>query len=109
MISLPAHKLPGMEKLDIENRSIFDTINEHYGLKPQRADRWIKAAVATSLVAKRMGVKRGTPLLRIESLAFDFDGNPLEYYDAYYNSNISPLHIATDTLNLDESPKREAV
>ena len=96
VISLPAHRLPGMEKLDIENRSIFDTINRHYGLKPQRADRWIRAAVAPSPVAGRMGVAPGTPLLHIESVAFDFDGNALEYYDAYYNPEVSPLHIATD-------------
>lgn len=98
-IALPAHRLPGMEKLDIENRSIFDTINRHYGLKPQRADRWIKAATAASPVAERMGVEPGTPLLRIESVAFDFDGNALEYYDAYYNPDVSPLHIATDALD----------
>ena len=98
-ISLPAHRLPGMEKLDIENRSIFDTINRHYGLKPQRADRWIKAAVALPPVAERMGVEPGTPLLRIESVAFDFDGNALEYYDAFYNPDVSPLHIATDPLD----------
>ena len=96
VISLPAHRLPGMEKLDIENRSIFDTISRHYGLKPQRADRWIRAAVAPPPVAGRMGVAPGTPLLHIESVAFDFNGNALEYYDAYYNPEVSPLHIATD-------------
>ena len=98
-ISLPAHRLPGMEKLDIENRSIFDTIGRHYGLKPQRADRWIRAAIAPPPVAERMGVESGTPLLHIESVAFDFDGNALEYYDAYYNPDVSPLHIATDALD----------
>ena len=98
VISLPAHRLPGMEKLDIENRSIFDTIHRHYGLKPQRADRWIRAAVAPPPIAERMGIASGTPLLHIESVAFDFDGNALEYYDAYYNPDVSPLHITTDAL-----------
>ncbi len=100
VISLPAHRLPGMEKLDIEGRSIFDTINRHYGLKPQRADRWIRAAAAPPRVAGRMGIEPGTPLLRIESVAFDFDGNALEYYDAHYNPEVSPLHIATDALDV---------
>ena len=98
-ISLPAHRLPGMETLDIENRSIFDTIRRHYGLKPQRADRWIKAAIALPPVAERTGVEPGTPLLHIDSVAFDFDCNAPEYYDAYYNSDVSPLHIATDALD----------
>ena len=98
-ISLPAHRLPGMEKLDIENRSIFDTIRRHYGLRPQRADRWIKAATAPATVARRMGVEPGMPLLQIESVAFDFDGNALEYYDAFYNPDVSPLHIATDAFD----------
>lgn len=95
-ISLSAHRLPGMEKLDIENQSIFDTIRTHYGLRPQRADRWIRAALAPAVVAERMGVPPGKPLLHIGSVAFDFDGNALEYYDAYYDADVSPLHISTD-------------
>ena len=95
-ISLSAHRLPGMEYLDIENQSVFDTIRTHYGLRPQRADRWIRAAIAPALVAERMGIAPGKPLLHIESIAFDLDGNALEYYDAYYDADVSPLYIATD-------------
>ena len=46
-----------------------------------------------------MGIASGTPLLHIESVAFDFDGNALEYYDAYYNPDVSPLHITTNALD----------
>ena len=95
-ISLPAHRLPGMEELNMEGKSVFGTILERYGLRPQRADRWIRATNAPADVAERMSIAEGKPLLQIESVAFDHEGQALEYYDAYYDPAVSPLHISTD-------------
>lgn len=95
-ISLPAHRLPGFEKLSIEGRSIFGTIRANYGLTVARADRWLRAEVAEPEVCDRMEVPRGSALIRIESIAYDHDGNPLEFYDAYYNSGVAPIHVATE-------------
>lgn len=94
-ISLPAYRMPGMEKLDIENRSVFETIREHYGLTVHRADRWLKAAMPPPDVAERMGVDAGEPLIFIESIAYDHDGIPMEFYRAYYDSSVASIHIAT--------------
>ncbi|ABA78521.1 UTRA domain-containing protein [Rhodobacter sphaeroides] len=96
LISLPAHRLPGFEKLDMEGRSIFGTIRELYGLTVARADRWLKGAIVPPEVAARMGVPPGGAMIAIESVAYDHDGNALEYYRAYYNSEVAPIHVATD-------------
>ncbi len=96
LISLPAHRMPGMEKLDIENKSVFETIRKHYGLTVGRADRWLKAGLPPRDVAERMGVPVGQPMIHIESIAYDHDGLPLEFYRAYYNSEVGSIHIATD-------------
>jgi len=95
-ISLPAHRLPGMEKLNIENRSIFDTIRRHYGLTVHRADRWLKAAMPPAEVAERMDAPADQPMIFIESIAYDHGGNPLEFYRAYYNSNVASMHVTAD-------------
>lgn len=97
-ISLPAHRIPGFEKLDIEGKSIFGTMREHYGLTVSRADRWLKAALLPQQVADLMGLPANSATIFIESVAYDHDGNGLEYYRAYYNSDMAPIHIATDTL-----------
>lgn len=95
LISLPAHRLPGMEKLNIEGRSIFETIRLNYGLRPQRADRSIRCSAVSAAVANRMKVEPGTPMLEIESVAYDPCGNPLEFYRAYFNSAVAPLIYST--------------
>lgn len=97
-ISLPAHRLPGFEKLDIEGKSIFGTIRELYGLTVSRADRLLKAASLPADAAQRMGLPAGSPMIFIESSAYDHDGNALEYYRAYYNSDMAPIRIATDQI-----------
>lgn len=96
LISLPSHRVPGFEKLQIEGKSIFTLLKEHYGLRPARADRWIRGAIAPKSAAARMEIAAGTPLLQVNSIAFDHDDNPLEYYEAFYNAEVAPLHIATE-------------
>ncbi len=96
-ISLPAHRLPGMENFDMENRSIFETIRESFGLIPAKADRWIKSRNADALIAERLKVKEGSALLFIQSIALDHDSLPLEFYTSFYNGEVMPIHIVTDT------------
>lgn len=96
-ISLPAHRLVGMEKFDMANQSIFGTIRESFGLTVSRADRWISAKTADDLIAGRLQVEPGQPLLFIRSIAYDHENIPLEYYTSHYNADLTPIHIATDS------------
>ena len=93
-ISLPGHKVPGLELLKLENHSIFQTIRAQYGLTVQRAERWFTAALPTKEESERMGVPPNTPLIAIESIAYDADGAALEYYEALYNSSLARIHVA---------------
>ncbi|MCY6381548.1 GntR family transcriptional regulator [Hoeflea prorocentri] len=95
-ISLPAHRLPGMENFDMKSKSIFGTIRERFGLTVARADRWIKGGFADATLAERLEVEEGHPLLYIQSIAYDAEQLPLEFYRSYYNAEVSPIHISVD-------------
>lgn len=95
-ISLPAHRLPGMEDFDMANKSIFGTIREHYGLTVARADRWMSASVADEKIAERLEIEAGYPLIQIQSIAYDHDQLPLEFYRAFYNADVSPIHLSVE-------------
>ena len=97
-ISLPAHRLPGMENFEMENQSIFGTIRERFGLTVARAERQMSAEIADPLIARRLEVNEGQPLIHIRSIAFDHDELPLEFYRAYYNAQISPIHLSVESL-----------
>jgi len=92
-ISLPAHRLPGMEKLDMQSRSIFETIRENYGLSVSRAERWLSARNVYGEIAERLEVEDGAALIYIRSIAYDFDNVPLEFYTSHYNAEVAPIHL----------------
>lgn len=95
-ISLPGHKVPGMEKLEMDNRSVFDTIREHYGLTVQRAERWFTAQMPTEEACEFMGVPADKPLIWIESVAYSHDGDVLEFYRAFYNPAVARIHVTIE-------------
>lgn len=99
LISLPGHKVPEMEKLAIEGVSVFEILKTRYGLVSRRAERWLTAEIAPALVAERLGIEPGQPLIGIESIAYDSNDAPLEYYRAFYNSAVARIHVSTGTFN----------
>ena len=95
-ISLPGHQVPGMEKLEIDNRSVFDTIRENYGLTVQRAERWFTAQMPTEEACATMGVPDDKPLIWIESVAYSPDGDVIEFYRAFYNPAVARIHVTIE-------------
>ncbi len=95
--SLPGHKVPDMENLDISDQSIFQILKDRYGLVSKRAERWFTAAMPDAEVARRLEIDPSQPLIAIESIAYDADDAPLEYYRAFYNSDVARIHVSTGT------------
>ncbi|ACM04180.1 MULTISPECIES: GntR family transcriptional regulator [Cereibacter] len=84
---------PGLEAVPLENRSLYDTIGRQYGIRLARAERWIEAVAAMGEDARLLQVPEGTPVLGIESAAFDQTGQAVEYYTALYLTDRSRLHF----------------
>jgi len=93
-ISFHGEKLPGLEDHDLNNRPLLRFIEQEYGRKLVRAERWFKATLAPQDVAKNMNVSESTPMIWVESVAYEADNSPLEHYRAYYNSEIALVHLA---------------
>lgn len=93
-MSFPATKVQGLETLDVEGRSIFGLVRERYGRRPHRAERWFAATMPDAETAERMGVPAEIPMIWIESIAYEADGTPLEYYRAHYNSDTARIHVS---------------
>lgn len=94
VISFPASKLPGFAREDIKNRSILAAINQRYGLKVIRADRWLDAKIPSDLICERMELGEPKPLIHIESIGYDQKGERLEYYQAYYNTSAARIRLS---------------
>jgi GntR family transcriptional regulator len=93
--ALPGRLVPGLERAPLENRSLYETIRQRYGLVPARAERWLEAALPTREEASLLGVTPRTPLIAIESIASAAGGIPIEYYAALQRTDSTRLHVVS--------------
>lgn len=93
--ALPASLVPGLERAPLENRSLYETIRQRYGLVPAHAERWLEAALPGRADAELLEVTVRTPLVAIESVASTGTGTPIEHYTALQRTDGMRLHIAS--------------
>jgi GntR family transcriptional regulator len=84
---MPYKFCPGLLNEDLSNKSLYGYIEGEYNLKIDRGRRYIEAVIASAEEAKLLKVKKGAPLLYIESISYLKDGTPLEYYNALHRGD----------------------
>jgi GntR family transcriptional regulator len=95
--AIPAELAPGLHRAKLENRSLYDVLRRQYGQRIVKAERWIDAVLPDAETARLLQVDGHEPLLRIESLAFNAGGKPVEHYQALHRCKSSRLHLQTTT------------
>lgn len=94
---IPADMAPGLHKMRLENRSLYDVLRRQYGLRIVRAERWIDAVLPDARTRALLQTDALEPLLRIESVAYGPTGRALEHYSALHRCRSSRLHVKTTT------------
>lgn len=95
--AVPADLAPGLHKMRLENRSLYDVLRRQYGLRIVRAERWIDAVMPDEPTRSLLELEAAEALLRIESIAYGPNGRPLEHYRALHRCRSSRLHVKTTT------------
>jgi GntR family transcriptional regulator len=86
-IALPEALFPGLaEQAEMPN-TLYDLFQKRYGVLVTRTDDRLSAIAADSETAAVLGVAPGTPLLRIDRIAFGLDDKPVEW-------RVSLCHLA---------------
>ncbi len=78
---------PGLDQLDLVNRTLFGVLENEYGLKISSGRRTFTATAATARIAVALGVPDGFPLLYLEQITYLDDGRPVEYSDVWIHSD----------------------
>lgn len=92
-ISLPAHAVPGLEAVDLADRSLYTALRERYDMTVASAERWFDAVLPTPEQAALLEITTAMPVIAIESRACRVNGTPIEYYTAVYNGRHGRLHL----------------
>ena len=78
-ISLPERLFPGLASLTEIPNTLYDLFQKAYGVIVMRTDDRLSPVAATPAQAILLRVKVGTPLMRIERIAFSLDDQPVEW------------------------------
>jgi GntR family transcriptional regulator len=90
---LPATRCPGLESVDFTRRSLYEYIEAVYGIVIARGRRVLEAVPASEYEAGLLGVKKGAPLILLDSVSYLTDGTPIEYYHALHRGDRSRFEV----------------
>lgn len=72
-------RFPAMVNLDLNNRSVYITLEKVYDAQPQEALDLISAGSASIQEARLLGINKGAPVMRVIRTSTDRFGLPVEY------------------------------
>ena len=75
--SFPAERFTGLLEEPLDG-SLYDVLDQRFDSRPRRALEHIEPVSADSRTARLLDVARGTPLLRVDRVAFDAHGTAVE-------------------------------
>lgn len=102
---LPHRMFPTLIDADLERQSLYAWLQSEYGVVIARGRRYLEAVPASDHEAALLEVKKGAPLILLNSVSYLEDGTPLEYYHAVHRGDRSRFEVdlirvperATDT------------
>jgi GntR family transcriptional regulator len=93
---VPYELCPNLLQEDFTSTGLYTVLREKYGYKIASAKRFVEAVAANDREAQLLEVKRGSPLLMIESTVYLEDGRPIDYFKATHRGDRLRLIIETN-------------
>jgi GntR family transcriptional regulator len=87
--NFPAARFSGLLGFDLARASIYRLMDEHFGGRPVEADQSIEAIAVDPADAELLQIPTGSPVMRLERLARDVTGRPVEHAIDIYRADRS--------------------
>lgn len=85
---LPVALCPDLQKHNLDERHLIDILLHEYGVATSRAEELIEPAIADEHDARRLGIKAGSPVFRIERRTYLSDGRVAEFRRAVMRGDV---------------------
>lgn len=82
-----------LAQYDIEKGTLYDLLEQSLNLKFAEAEQMITSTYLSKEEADLLGVPCSLSVLHIERLLSDINGNLIEYYSAYFRSDMYSFRI----------------
>jgi GntR family transcriptional regulator len=90
---LPYRVCPELLHQDLTDRSLYIFLEKQCGIMIARGHRSIEAVAANDYEARLLQVKKGAPLIMLNSVSFLSDGTPVEYYHALHRGDRTRFEV----------------
>jgi GntR family transcriptional regulator len=90
---LPHTLVPGLETADLTRRSLYEYLQTEFGVSLARGRRTIEAVAADTRQATLLGVRKGSPLVFLQSVSYLADDRPIEFYLAFHRGDRSRFEV----------------
>lgn len=90
---LPEGLCPGLVQVDLRTQSLYAYLEKKYGIQIARGHRTLEAVPANEVEAELLQVKKGAPLILLNSVSYLADGTPIEYYQALHRADRSRFEV----------------
>ena len=77
---LPSELFPDLEKVDLRDRSLYDVLEQKYGIPVIKTERSARAVKALDQEARLLRIPLGDPLIQLEGIAFSKKDLRVEYF-----------------------------
>ncbi len=84
---LPARMCPRLRRADVERGSLYQLLEQVYGVRIARADEVLEAACATGREAELLSIKPRAPILVVERTVYADDDAPIEVVRSVYRGD----------------------
>lgn len=91
----PAALCPGLEAADLARQSLYDLLENHFGLHLAEARQTVEVATADDDDARLLGVSPGAPVLLVNGVARAVTGRPIEAFTALYRADRVRFRLAS--------------
>lgn len=90
---LPYSSCSKLLQADLTRQSLYRFIEEECGLIIARGRRVIEAVAANEMEANFLNVEQGAPLIMLDSVSYQADETPIEYYHALHRGDRSRFEV----------------
>jgi GntR family transcriptional regulator len=105
---IPLSRFPGLEKFDLENRSIYEIIEVEFGVKIARNRQSFEPITATRFEADLLQVKVGSALMLENRLSYDAENQPIEFGKDRYRGDRFRFVTETPTFDISSIESQSA-
>jgi GntR family transcriptional regulator len=104
---IPRDACPALLEVDLTRRSLYAFLEAECGIMIVRGRRTVEAVAANEYEAEMLQVKKGAPLILLDSVSYLSDGTPIEYYHALHRGDRTRFEV--ELVRVREPGDRQAL